>query len=267
MYIASGDHNIGGDVILASYDIEFGLEADGFHKHPRLVELMVYKKKSNCSNTQDNLFQLVEIIEKSNTSLGKVIAVQLIDVCSLKRYIGFDVTKAAIRWVQQRLKKVDLTLTVKCISSGQCDLRSENQVRFSTSSKQMKRPHLVVETYIKPKEPTSQNKRRKRNTSSRFPFCNNSTKLCCLKELKVDFQKDLGWNFVKLPKEIYVNYCEGLCPLGSSVTPPHFGLHSSSNPCCSGATYESLKMLIKNVNGTSELLELPKMTVTSCQCG
>lgn len=238
---------------------------------------MVYKEKSNCNNDhkQDDVFQLVEVIEKSNTtSIGKVIAVRLIDLCSTKGYISFNVTKAALRWIEQRLTKISLTLTIKCISSLQCDLRPENQVRFSTSSKNLKLPHLVIENYVKPKDANSQptqQKRRRRNTSSRYNFCSNSSQNCCLKELTVNFQKDLGWNFVKLPKEIYVNYCDGLCPLGTNSTPTHFellaGIHSSNYPCCSGITYEPVTMLVDNGNGTADVLELPKMTVTSCQCG
>lgn len=238
---------------------------------------MVYKERFNANNEhkQDNLFQLVEVIEKSNTSdIGRVIAVELIDACGPKGYVSFNVTKAAARWIQQKLKKVELTLTVKCISSWQCDPRSENQVRFNTNNKSMKLPHLVMETYIKPtkdvKRSILQNKRRKRQ-SSRYNFCSNSSQICCLKELTVNFQRDLGWNFVKLPQEIYVNYCSGLCPVGSSVTSTHSELlaaiHSSNSPCCSGATYEAVTMLVDNGNGTADVLELPKMTVTSCQCG
>ena len=229
---------------------------------------MVYKEKSHCS-IQDNSFhdQIVDVAEKSNTSsLGIVIAVKLVDVCSPKGYIRFNVTKAAVRWFQQKLNKVSLTLTVKCINSYQCDLRSEHIVKFSTSSKVMKVPHLVMETYVRH---TTQINRRKRNT--RYNFCSNSSQTCCLRQLTVNFKKDLGWNFVKLPTEIYVNYCGGFCLLGTDSTPSQFDvlarIHSSTYPCCSGATYEPVIMLIDDGNGAHSVLELPKMTVTSCQCG
>lgn len=235
---------------------------------------MIFKEKSNSNSIpkQDDLFQLVEVIEKSNTSLGKVISVKVVDAFSPKGYIRFDVTKAAVRWIQQRLRKIALTLTVKCISSSLlCDLRSENQVKFSTSTKQMRHPYLVVETYINSKDknsqPTLENKRRKRSSK----FCNNGSQICCLKELKVNFVRDLGWNFIILPEEIYVNYCHGLCPLGTDVTPEQFvalaKIHSSAQPCCSGATYEPVSMLVEHVNGTFDLLEVPRLTVTSCRCG
>lgn len=264
MYIASGDH-IGGDVILASYDIEFNINPNSIlEENPNLVELVVYKEK--YKSKQDDLFQLVEVIDKSNTSLGKVIAVELINVFSPKGYVSFNVTKAAARWVNQGLKKIDLVLTVKCISSWQCDLRSENQVKFNTSSEKMKLPRLIVEKDVRPR--MLQNKRKRR--SSHYKFCSNSSQICCLRNLTVNFAKDLGWNFVKLPTEIHVNYCGGLCPLGVNATPTHFELlasiHSSNYPCCSGASYEPVTMLVGDGNGKSKVLELPKMTVTSCQC-
>ena len=232
---------------------------------------MVYKEKSHCSKQLQDSFhdELVDVIEKSNTSsLGTVIAVKLIDVCSAKGYISFNITKAAVRWFQQKLKKVALTLTIRCISSCHCDLKPEHQVRFSTSSKNMKAPHLVMETY---RSPIMHNQRRRRNSRFHDQLCSNSSQTCCLRELTVNFQRDLGWNFVILPAEIYVNYCGGLCLLGTDLTPRQFdvlaGIHSSAYPCCSGATHEPVSMLIDNGNGTLDILELPKMTVTSCHCG
>ena len=235
---------------------------------------MVYKETPHCSSsqTQDNTFQLVEVIEKSNnSSLGKVIAVKLIDMCSSKGFVNFDVTKAAIRWTEQNLKKIELTLTVKCISPSQCDLSSEHQVRFSTSSKSMKVPHLVIETYVTSTDniqSTVQKQRRKR--FSRFNYCSNSTQTCCLKELTVNFRRDLKWNFVKEPSEIYVNYCGGLCPLGTNSTSTHSellaGIHST-HPCCSGADYEAVTLLVDNGTGNFTVLEVPNMTVKSCRCG
>ena len=235
---------------------------------------MVYKETPHCSSsqTQDNTFQLVEVIEKSNTSShGKVIAVKLVDMCSSRGFVSFDVTKAAAPWTEQNLKKIELSLTVKCISPSQCDLNPEHQVSFSTSSKSMKIPHLVIETYVASTDniqSTIQKQRRKR--FSRYNYCSDSTETCCLKELIVNFQEDLNWNFVKLPSEIYINYCGGLCPVGTNSTSSHsivLGSIHSFNPCCSGADYEAVNLLVDSGNGNFTVLEVPNMTVTSCRCG
>ena len=287
-YIASGDHIVGGDDTLASYDIGFSINFEAkFYKHHHSVELMVYKETPHCisSQTPDNTFQLVEVIEKSNnSSLGKVIAVKLVDMCSSKGYVSFDVTKATVRWIEQKLTKLEFTLTVKCISPSQCDSRPEHQVRFSTSRKSMKVPYLFIKTYVtstddilstvqkehrkhssKPKK-----ERRKRSSKPWFNYCTNSTQTCCLKKLIVNFQRDLNWNFVRLPSDMYVNYCDGLCPLGSNSTPTHFELLAAvhlSDPCCSGVDYQAVSLLIENGRGNFSTLELPFVTVKSCRCG
>ena len=237
---------------------------------------MVYKKFPNCSNSQkqDNTLQMVEVIENSNTnSPGKVIAVKLVDMCSSRGYISFNVTKAAVRWIEQKLNKVELTLTIKCIGPSQCDLSPEHQVRFSTSHKSMKVPHLIIKTYVPSSQPTMPMKRRRRSSTPRYNYCSNSTQTCCLKELRVNFERDLNWTFVKEPSEIIINYCNGLCPLGTGLTPTHFdvlvGIHSNSsfNPCCAGADYETVTLLTVNSTGNFSLLVLPNMTVKSCRCG
>ena len=210
------------------------------------------------------MFQLVELTEKWNPK--KILAVRIINVFDQQGYISFDVTRAVIGWVQQGQHKIQLVLTVKCINSWQCDLGAEHQVHFNTSVKPMRQPHLIIETYISP-----QHTRRKRGSHQRFPFCNaNTTKSCCLKELEFNFT-EVGWGFVITPKSIHVNYCDGLCPLGTDLTNSHSEslaeIHSSSSPCCTPGSYDPVSLLIQNEHGNHSVIELPRMTATSCRCG
>ena len=233
---------------------------------------MVYKETPHCngSQKQDNTFQLVEVIEKSNTSsLGKVIAVKLVDMCSSEGYVRFNVTKAAIRWIEQKTTKFELALTVKCISSSHCDLRSEHQVSFSMSNESMKVPHLVIETYVTSTDniqSTMLQGRRKRFSMPRFNYCSNSTQTCCLKNLTVNFRKDLKWNFVKEPSDITVNFCNGTCLVGPQHTTHYLANLGSSFPCCSGDEYEAVTLLVDGGDGNLFTLELPNLTVKSCRC-
>ena len=239
---------------------------------------MVYKQSPNCSNSQnqDYTLQMVEVIEKSNTnSLGQVITAKLVDMCSPSGYISFNVTKAAIRWIEQRLNIVELNLTIKCMGSSQCDLSPEHQVRFSTNSKIMQVPHLVIKTYAHVTSSQSGiiEKRKKRSSTPTYNFCPNTTQTCCLRRLKVNFTRDLNWTFIIAPQSMYINYCEGLCLLGTGSIPPQIevvnGIHSNSsfNPCCSGAEYETQTLLVAHDIANFSLVEFPKMTAKSCRCG
>ena len=232
---------------------------------------MVYKEMRNCNHRQkqDNTFQLVEVIEKSNTSShGKVIAVKLVDMCSSEGYIRLNVTKAAIRWNEQKITKIELALTVKCISCSQFNLRLKHQVSFSASNESMKLPHLVIETYVTSDntESTVLKERRKRSSTPRFNYCSNSTQTCCLKNLTVNFRKDLKWNFVKEPSDVTVNYCNGTCLVGPQYTTHYLANVHSSFPCCSGNDYEAVTLLVDGGDGKLFTLELPNLTVKSCRC-
>ena len=264
LHVASGDHNID-DTTLATYNIDFTIDTKISPQNVYRVELLVYKERSKLHGNTD-LFQLVEFTERWNPK--KVVAVRIVNVFDQQGYIRFDVTRAATRWIQKGLHQIHLALTVKCINSWQCDLGTELQVHFNTSAKPMRQPHLIIETYIRP-----QHARRKRSNhhNGRFQFCNaNTTKSCCLKELQFNFA-EVGWGFVKLPESIHVNYCDGLCPLGTDKTTSHSEslaeIHSSSSPCCTPASYEPVSLLIQDEHGNHSVIELPKMTATSCRCG
>ena len=239
---------------------------------------MVYKEGPNCSNSQnqDYTLQMVEVIENSNiNSPGQVIAAKLVDMCSSSGYISFNVTKAAVRWVEQRLHIVELNLTIKCMGSSQCDLSPEHQVRFSTSSESMEVPHLVIKTYahVTSSQSIIEKPRKKRSSTHMYNFCPNTTQTCCLRRLKVNFTRDLNWTFIIAPQSMYINYCEGLCLLGTGAIPPQIevvnGIHSNSsfNPCCSGAEYETKTLLVVRDIDNYSLVQFPKMTVKSCRCG
>ena len=48
--------------------------------------------------------------------------------------------------------------------------------------------------------------------SSLPPACSSTEKNCCVRQLYIDFRKDLGWKWIHEPKGYHANFCLGPCP-------------------------------------------------------
>lgn len=42
--------------------------------------------------------------------------------------------------------------------------------------------------------------------------CSSTEKNCCVRQLYIDFRKDLGWKWIHEPKGYHANFCLGPCP-------------------------------------------------------
>lgn len=44
------------------------------------------------------------------------------------------------------------------------------------------------------------------------PVRSSTEKNCCVRQLYIDFRKDLGWKWIHEPKGYHANFCLGPCP-------------------------------------------------------
>lgn len=44
------------------------------------------------------------------------------------------------------------------------------------------------------------------------PAHSSTEKNCCVRQLYIDFRKDLGWKWIHEPKGYHANFCLGPCP-------------------------------------------------------
>lgn len=44
------------------------------------------------------------------------------------------------------------------------------------------------------------------------PAYSSTEKNCCVRQLYIDFRKDLGWKWIHEPKGYHANFCLGPCP-------------------------------------------------------
>lgn len=228
----------------------------------------------------DNL-QYVEITAVFDfVGLRTVVAAKNLNVYE-KGFQAFDITSAVKLWAQKQINgTVRLEITVSCFSSKTCALGKSNQgspssITFNLES-EIRKPRLVIVSQ-NPLEVTNGNRVRRQTTGSRE--CNDRQKTCCLKKLRIDFAKDLGMEFVVLPKTFEANYCEGVCPItpgGALLTPQVYSFitkltnhqAASLEPCCAANTFKPLLIILPDptIPGGTVTEELQQVTVESCRC-
>ncbi|OBS82457.1 hypothetical protein A6R68_23564 [Neotoma lepida] len=84
-------------------------------------------------------------------------------------------------------------------------------------------------------------------------YCFSSTeKNCCVRQLYIDFRKDLGWKWIHEPKGYHANFCLGPCPYIWSLDTQYskvlalYNQHNpgaSASPCCVPQALEPLPIV------------------------
>lgn len=97
---------------------------------------------------------------------------------------------------------------------------------------------------------------------------------CCLRELIIDFHRDLNMTWVLAPRSYQVNYCEGLCPdyWPTATYSTDFLISFRKNnplaapePCCIAASTAPLIMVVV-INNRIYFNYVPEMIINSCIC-
>jgi hypothetical protein len=98
-------------------------------------------------------------------------------------------------------------------------------------------------------------------------------KKCCLWEDKVDFEVDLGWDWIIYPPKLKVGYCNGECDEEDLLQIPSYArfIQQASkfgvNPlCCTPRKMSDLHILYLDYNKNVILGKLPDMKVDKCGC-
>ena len=192
----------------------------------------------------------------------------------------FDITAAIQTWISKGLDgPLKLEVTVFCFTASCTSPNSEGRdpkfVRFMPDYHSKEHAPRIVVTSQNPLEAADQHRSKRQTQGSGLSFCVNNQSICCLKQLRINFSRDLGFDFITKPLEYEANYCDGVCPISpGSISPLLFHYlsrlkdspASSAEPCCAGNTYKDLHAMVVE-NGTERLRILHRVRVTSCHCG
>ncbi|KAL5463714.1 hypothetical protein EMCRGX_G032639 [Ephydatia muelleri] len=195
-------------------------------------------------------------------------------------YEVFNVTTAILEWINYyNLNGKDLvgTLTLKVLVGSLGANYTPSLTFVFDGSANDTVTQLVIACY----ETTSSGRRNKRNTT---PAINSTECLmsppqtCCLRNLVVDFHRDLGFNWILQPTTYAINYCAGLCPW----TVPQASQSSmflayanernptaSPQPCCAPDIFHPLTVVVQRYDSrnpsnppTQEVQLIPDLVIS-----
>lgn len=199
-------------------------------------------------------------------------------------YEVFNVTGALSEWIYFRdmYKKDPVgTFTLKVMAGSYMANRTTSVSFAFDSTANGTVTQLVIACYETP----SAGRRNKRNTTPAINSTEcllNPPQTCCLRNLIVDFHRDLGFNWILQPTSYAINYCAGLCPW----TIPQSSLSSmflayandrnptaSPQPCCAPDIFHPLTVVVQRYDYKNpsnppiqEVQLIPDLVVQQCIC-
>ena len=281
--------------LLNRYNLSFDFNLNNDLSHVTQASLVLFQvPASKFDSSIRDVEQYVEVKSSASNSgyASSFIAGKQLSIFDAGFQV-LDMTPTVKMWASSGVSgEIDLNVSIYCLSSPDCaqpdgTTTRPTSIEFIQDESDIDRaPRLVITTKNPLEVEDSRSKRQLASTGLQngSSFCVSNQSTCCLKELIIDFKKDLpDMDFIVDPPVFQANYCEGICPTvagGDVMTPLLFDFisklqdhpASSITPCCSGTSYKSLSTLIDigGGNATHPNLrrhKLDNVIVTGCKCG
>ena len=223
---------------------------------------------------------------KASTNRPTLIVHTMHDELEHPRYNSFDITPIIAIWPKGGPKSpLVLEVLAHCVDYPDCSkhifdgglgekspkLVISREVEGNTLQQRLKRQ---VDKMNKPDDEYSGfNEILDEQSESNEMSHNEHETTCSLHSLTIDFQRDLGFDFIILPPSFNTGYCLGTCTVDSS--PIVYQLYhclgpnspaSSIEPHCAMHSTQNLPVLMKDKHGQFVIKFLKGVIVTSCGC-
>ncbi len=265
------------------------------------AELRLFKRKKIVDNIQikrdTNPSEKVELFRVWNSTSGDALEYRFVTSQNIgterDEFVAFDVTNAIRDWLGagNQSKFLNFEVLVRAPQSVTSGLSFLPSMEFDVPGygKGQHDAQLVlampsVDSDLNPQNEESKHQedggssRQKRQSGEGIDsaYCrdNPNETNCCLRELTINFHRDLNMTWVISPVTYPVNYCEGLCPnYWPMATQSTTFLNSyrennplsAPEPCCTAASTLPLEMVVV-VNNRIHWNHVPNMIVNSCIC-
>uniref|UniRef100_A0A4W3GUF0 Transforming growth factor beta n=1 Tax=Callorhinchus milii TaxID=7868 RepID=A0A4W3GUF0_CALMI len=233
-------------------------------------------QKARVSEQRIELYQVLKGRDPASPT-QRYIESRVVRPRSRGEWLSFDVTHTVRDWLLHRDRNLGLKLSVHCpcctfipLTNSIVPNKSEElEVRFAGNRPEQHRDRLAVWSLCHPLRLLSHPL-----TPSHLTNPAANLQECCLRNLYVDFRKDLGWKWIHEPKGYRANLCAGPCPYLWSSDTMHgkvLNLYSSRNPqaspapCCVAQDLNPLAV-VYYVGRTAKVAQLSDMSVKTCQC-
>jgi hypothetical protein len=212
-------------------------------------------------------------------------------------FVGFEITEVIGRWLKNPETNKGLELTVHPSDTTVYPFHTlfpaetmevefhleddddfeggeDGEVRFQQETVI---PKIVVlfEANINESTEMQMHHRRKKRHDDNAKCASGQQGCCHLHTIFVDFQRDLGFDWIILPKGYYANECVGMCRHLWESDVQHrqiMGLYyslnpaASVNPCCVSRTYSGLDIMFVDETGHVKVKEMTDMSAVTCSC-
>lgn len=224
--------------------------------------------------------QHVELYQKYSNNSWRYLSNRLLTPSDSPEWLSFDVTGVVRQWLSQGGAMEGFRLSAHC----SCDSK-DNTLRvgingFSSSRRGdlatidgMNRPFLLLMATPLERAQQLHSSRHRRALDTNYCF-SSTEKNCCVRQLYIDFRKDLGWKWIHEPKGYHANFCLGPCPYIWSLDTQYskvlalYNQHNpgaSAAPCCVPQVLEPLP-IVYYVGRKPKVEQLSNMIVRSCKC-
>ncbi|XP_049643188.1 transforming growth factor beta-1 proprotein [Suncus etruscus] len=226
--------------------------------------------------------QHVELYQKYSNNSWRYLSNQLLSPSDSQQWFSFDVTSVVRHWLSQGGEIEGFRLSAHCSCADDQDNKLQVDINGLRGGRRgdlatihgMNRPFLLLMATPLDRAQTLQSSARHRRALD-TSYCFSSTeKNCCVRQLYIDFRKDLGWKWIHEPKGYHANFCLGPCPYIWSLDTQYskvlalYNQHNpgaSAAPCCVPQVLEPLP-IVYYVGRKAKVEQLSNMIVRSCKC-
>ncbi|XP_053315292.1 transforming growth factor beta-2 proprotein [Spea bombifrons] len=264
------------------------------------AEFRVFRLQNSKARVSEQRIELYQILKSKDLTspTQRYIDSKVVKTRAEGEWLSFDVTEAVTEWLRHKDRNLGFKISLHCpcctfVPSNNYIIPNKSEeleTRFAgiddpymypgVDYKNLKKkhgsrtPHLLLMLLPSYRQESQQSSRRKKRALDAAYCFRNVQDNCCLRELYIDFKRDLGWKWIHEPKGYYANFCAGACPYLWSSDTQHTRVLSlyntinpeaSASPCCVSQDLESLTILYY-VGKTPKIEQLSNMIVKSCKC-
>uniref|UniRef100_A0A3Q1NIZ0 Transforming growth factor beta-1 proprotein n=2 Tax=Bos TaxID=9903 RepID=A0A3Q1NIZ0_BOVIN len=162
--------------------------------------------------------QHVELYQKYSNNSWRYLSNRLLAPSDSPEWLSFDVTGVVRQWLTRREEIEGFRLSAHCSCDSKDNTLQVDINGFSSGRRGdlatihgMNRPFLLLMATPLERAQHLHSSRHRRALDTNYCF-SSTEKNCCVRQLYIDFRKDLGWKWIHEPKGYHANFCLGPCP-------------------------------------------------------
>ncbi|XP_036087575.1 transforming growth factor beta-1 proprotein isoform X2 [Rousettus aegyptiacus] len=162
--------------------------------------------------------QHVELYQKYNNGSWRYLSSQLLAPSDTPEWLSFEVTGVVRQWLSKKGEIEGFRLSAHCSCDNKDDILHVEINGISIGRRGdlatihgINRPFLLLMATPLERAQHLHSSRHRRALDTNYCF-SSTEKNCCVRQLYIDFRKDLGWKWIHEPKGYHANFCLGPCP-------------------------------------------------------